>query len=348
MRKLTFILILLFAFSISNSQPVLTGVMNPHIGDKYKVDYYEDVNNLDPGPTGTNVTWNFSSVGGTYHQGEFFIVVDPNTTPFKDSTAVAGATICVQPEDLSQGGIFEYVSYNINKIETVAVGTSDELGVPISYINYIDPQIGMQYPFTMGDTYSDIYDGMMIMASMGFYFWRDSSFVITEADAWGSITTPAATYDNVIRIKRTTYQSTWNCFVQGTPWVFLGTFESVDYDWYDPSIGINVFGIHKDLDMPTLDGVDVLTYYNGPVGIVDKILSSDIQIVPNPASDYCRIINNQDIDIIEYTLYNISGKIIRNSTFTSDNISVSGLSSGMYVIELKTTQNVIRKNLVIH
>ena len=39
MKKLTLILILLIAISLSYGQPVLTGLMNPQIGDKFKVDY---------------------------------------------------------------------------------------------------------------------------------------------------------------------------------------------------------------------------------------------------------------------------------------------------------------------
>jgi hypothetical protein len=347
MKKLTPILILLFAIYTANSQPVLTGSMNPQIGDRYKVDFYEDVNNLDPGPQGANVTWNFSSVAGTYHQGDFYIVVDPATTPFYDSAAVAEATICVRPEDLSQGGIYEYAKCNNNLLETLAVASADASGAPVSFIKYTDPQIGMQYPFTMGDSYSDVHDGMMIMSNMGFYFWRDSSFVVTEADAYGSITTPAATYNNVIRIKRTTYQSTWNRFAPESPWMFMGMFQSVDYDWFNPSIGVNVFGIHKDLDLPTFDGVDVLTYYNSPVGLGDTEVSTNIQIAPNPAIDYFQVMNSRNAVILEYTLYDIAGNMVMHSAFDGQKINVSGLCSGHYIVELKSTQNVIRKQLII-
>ncbi len=143
---------------------------------------------------------------------------------------------------------------------------------------------------------------------MGFYFWRDSSFVTIEADAWGSITTPAGTFSNVLRIKRTTQSYTWNRFAISSPWIFLGMFESIDYDWFDPSIGINVFGIRKDLDIPGLDAVDVLTYYNNPVGIEDRLLLDNIDIAPNPASNFVNIISDHQTKIQEYTIYTLSGK----------------------------------------
>ena len=74
---------------------------------------------------------------------------------------------------------------------------------------------------------------------------------------------------------------------------------------------------------------------------------NNIEIAPNPANDIIKI-NNTNLDITEVTILNTSGKIVLQQSEVSkdDVISVSNLQSGLYFIQIKTTEGQTVKKFI--
>ncbi|MCD4789253.1 MAG: hypothetical protein K8R37_04575, partial [Bacteroidales bacterium] len=108
MKKTTLLIISILALQALFSQPTLTSSLNFTIGDTYRYDLYTDVINIDPGAGGANLVWDFGTIsGGTYLEGDGAICVDPSTTAFADSAAVANANICIRSEDNPDFGPYQ-------------------------------------------------------------------------------------------------------------------------------------------------------------------------------------------------------------------------------------------------
>ncbi|KFF17596.1 T9SS type A sorting domain-containing protein [Chryseobacterium sp. JM1] len=67
-----------------------------------------------------------------------------------------------------------------------------------------------------------------------------------------------------------------------------------------------------------------------------KNTAADIQIYPNPVTEYFSVKAKGDGKIQTVKIYDASGKLIRNITNTTDKINVSDISSGIYFIRIKT------------
>ncbi len=80
--------------------------------------------------------------------------------------------------------------------------------------------------------------------------------------------------------------------------------------------------------------------------IVNEKLES-IQIAPNPANDYIKLINN-NFDNIDISILNTSGKIVlQKSNLDKDcTISVSDLQSGIYFIQINSNEGQIIKKFI--
>ncbi|PIF44192.1 putative secreted protein (Por secretion system target) [Chryseobacterium sp. 52] len=67
-----------------------------------------------------------------------------------------------------------------------------------------------------------------------------------------------------------------------------------------------------------------------------KNTNADIQIYPNPVTDYFSVRSKGNDKIQTVKIFDASGKLIRNITNTADKINISDISSGIYFIRIKT------------
>ena len=72
------------------------------------------------------------------------------------------------------------------------------------------------------------------------------------------------------------------------------------------------------------------------------VVKANISIFPNPSSGIFQIESNQEINQIE--VFNITGQVILS--FNSNTIDLSNQPSGIYLIEIKTTDAVFVNKLV--
>lgn len=72
-------------------------------------------------------------------------------------------------------------------------------------------------------------------------------------------------------------------------------------------------------------------------------------VYPNPANNYLNIsLENLQTDKIEYMIYDTSGRILQNSILSTENeqIDVSGLSVGVYILELSLNGQKAKKQFI--
>ena len=333
MKKTTLLFISLFALQALFSQPVLNSSINFTIGDTYRYDMYQDVINIDPGPGGANLIWDFSTIsGGTYVEGESNICVDPSTTPFADSAAVANADVCFRNEDDPNVGPYQYYECNNTSQNLLAMGF---LGTGnTSFSTYTDILTALEFPFTYGDNFDDTWELLGYHIDMGYYFMRDSSIVTVEADAYGTITTPAGEFQNVLRLKRTTLDYSWTNF--GTGWISLGSFTDIQYEWYAPGIKVPVMIILEMEWFPGSFNVRYLAEHNFPTGIEDRV-DYHLEIFPNPATDRVTIKTDEMFNSI--SIYSLNGQqldIVTSQTgqLHQQTIDLSKYPKGVYFIEI--------------
>lgn len=79
--------------------------------------------------------------------------------------------------------------------------------------------------------------------------------------------------------------------------------------------------------------------------VVDAPLKKFINIYPNPVSGYLRV--SSELEIEKLTIYDVSGKLLKEINQPNDKISVSDLPSGMFVISFYTNDGVISEKIIV-
>lgn len=110
------------------------------------------------------------------------------------------------------------------------------------------------------------------------------------------------------------------------------------YEFIDeaPQVGLNYYRI-RQVDF---DGTE--TMYNTQVVRVGATLANnDIKIAPNRTQGQFNILTSSALDgDITYSLYDMSGQLIRTETYDASNtaksVDLANMSSGMYVLQLET------------
>jgi hypothetical protein len=72
-----------------------------------------------------------------------------------------------------------------------------------------------------------------------------------------------------------------------------------------------------------------------------------LTIYPNPISNGQILQVNLDSQISEYSIYTIAGKKVLVENSSSNEIFINSLTSGIYIIEIKTKDNTFREKLII-
>ncbi len=330
------------------AQPVLHNNLNFAIGDSYRIDGYNVVTNIDPGGPGGNQVWDFEVIEGEdFFVGETALCVNPSTTPFADSIGAAGADIAIKPFD-SEFGAYQYYKTSASSRELLAMGWYQTGNT--SFTNYLNSNIDLQFPLAYGDEFDFNTELLMYSIDMGYCVMRDSGHVAIEADAWGSITTPAETYPNVLRLKTTSVMHSWYRFESGEPWMYLGEFTDISYDWYAPGIKVPVLSIMEFLfakgggEMPALH---FLAEYQFPTGI-ENVEKADFSIYPNPASDMVSIASGDEWLAEEIIIYNQQGREVLRQKSENGMVDVSELKTGCYIIGIKAGNITRIRKLIIN
>jgi len=331
------LLISLSFFTLSLfSQPIITSYVNPTIGTTDLANSY-DASLYTEGPSGANVTWDFSSISSIGSASVDWKDPSSNT----NSGQFSGTNIIGdQP-----GGIFFAKS---NGSEWTMVG-SILSGIVID--NYsADPRELLKFPLTYQTVYNETFDGTQDNGTLSYD--RGGTIKI-EGDGYGTLILPYGTITNVLRVKVTTIYSD----------IYLGTtiadYEDVSYQWYH---GANKYFLLSwgYLDASVGGGSPIRSYIGNfldqtSVGIEDNSFKHfAFSMAPNPARNQIEIKfdsdsrENMSLEIFDMTGRNVMTKTIaENVGEVNEIIDVGNLKRGLYSVILKYNDGILSQKLII-
>src|SRR5690606_34033170 len=104
----------------------------------------------------------------------------------------------------------------------------------------------------------------------------------------------------------------------------------------------SVQAVHK-FDNFVISAVDTV-----PLSTQDFI-SSKFNVFPNPMNDVVTITNNENINIEQIQVFDISGKNVKIHSYTNTNkvqLNLENLASGTYLLHINTNKGVAVKKIV--
>lgn len=323
------------------AQPTLTAATSTPVVGLSGV--YNQNTTFLAGPEGTNQNWDFS--------GQSFPTVSNVTFEACNSSnncaSFPGTTVVAH-----QGSNFIYYGGTAGALAINGV-SNGSLNIPNS-----DPQDFFHFPLTYGNTYTDTWGSTLVNGGVTFY---RSGIDTVVADAWGTLKTPAGTFNNTLRVKRiSTYQDSAN--VGGM--AILIYYKSTLYSWND----IN----HKDVLYSTFSLVannqgnesttNGSTYTSGqtdpppPTGIATAIANPlNIHVAPNPAHDFAQVSltlterSNVDIRIVDVTGRSVYQAAHNNIAAGNQKIAlnIADIPAGIYMVNIHAGNTAVTSKLMI-
>jgi hypothetical protein len=287
---------------------------------------------IDPGPAGAGVTWNFSTFVGEEESTVTF--VNPALTPFADSVAGTGINLASEFQDEEASG---YGFYTVNQ-QGMSINSFGimESGVPFMYSVYDPAPKILSFPFAYENTYNT--NGQIVFSYSPEFSMVNKEWATVTADAWGTLTNPTGTYNNVLRIKTHSVDSTF-IYMNGQLFAADG-YESLDYSWYSSDHRYLVQSIYGDLIGGVFEawGVDYLVEESASVG--EKFVSN-LHVYPNPTSDVLFIDNANG----QYILSDMLGRKVIDINAQGNHgqirVDVGSLPEGIYILQEMNNNQVV-------
>lgn len=324
--------------TVAVAQPSLSGSgLNPVVGDKFVI---SGTTGFNPGSAGANQTWNFGTLSpsSTFTYDAVAASSTPNGASFTANIALYEAT----------NGIYAY--YNTSSSVMSNAGNDN----PTTTMVYSNQEDFLRFPLAYNGSYSDTWNSVFVVSS--FTFTRSGTTTVTY-DGYGTLITPAGTFNNATRIH----------FVQSYSDTYMGgtiTYTNDEYMWYSNGNHYPVALTYTLTNStapgsPNAQGVYLANATTTGIHDLNGMSDSKISIYPNPTSGN---VINLDLNLTENLNYqtvlidNLGREVYKSSEnkgfegHNSQTIDVSDLANGMYnfVIQsegkkLMTKRIVVRK-----
>jgi hypothetical protein len=287
-----------------------------------------DTTGVFQGGAGPNQVWNFTL--STIGSSDTFEIISVDSVSF--SPAFPSANIVFK--NASASGDVNYSFFSQNQDSSVFLGQ-----VSISPPNLIDtlifsnPLLYFQYPFSYLTAYNDVYE---ITTGINASINKSA----TLFDAYGDITINGVLFSNVIRKHEfdTAFfggTSPDTIYYENFEWIALGE------KW--PLLNISYFRFGSSGGYEK--GVEVSSKVFSSLSHIKG--NSEFVMYPNPATTELKIQHDFKGNM-SYTIKDLSGKIIFSDRLNqlSRRIDITSLESGIYILEIRTKDNVLTKKFV--
>jgi len=290
---------------------------------------------ISPGSTGTNQSWDFSSLSEDYADTTLF--TNPNWTPFGSNFPTSNLVMYDNMDDM-------YFYLEKSSTGLYGLGIAGVLiGTTPSILPFTPKKTLLEFPLNYLDSYTSV--STMIIRITGIIPNVDSMLinqnetVIHEVDAWGNVTIPLGTF-NALRIYETTINidSTW--FLAMGNWSFIdATIDTTySYAWYTNDNAAGFTLVQMDYE-PSTGFVSYVSYLKAtptPTSISEQSNENSFNIYPNPASSKINFdMNNEEnvyVDIYETTGKKVESRFLVNKNNSFD---LSNYSEGIYFFNVR-------------
>lgn len=331
MKKLLLFVSLFSTSVVANAQ--LTQANNaPLAGETYTM-YRCDSVSTSPGASGSNVSWNFSSLA-TY------------TNLVRNYAASAVTSTAYPSANVGVASALNDASYLASSTNSLGYyGGNIAAGAIVGSMNYTSPAIFAAYPMNLNTTTTSAIGGSIFISALSLNgTFTGSSSVI--ADGTGSISLPGSvTFTNAMRVvtNQTIYvvaslanatltQITYNYFVIGikAPVLSIANSTAVVSSLLGPSTTTQ--NTVSRLKNPTL--VNPSTAIAG----TDSELNS-VTVFPNPSSSVVNFaLSNRFSGNV--CVFDLTGKMVDKTYFTEGKarVDVSTLQKGIYIYSVRNEE----------
>ena len=310
----------------------------PRAGDslvKQQVDF------IDPGVAGTNITWDFRRVNPV---NEYYNIRYLTTTP--DSSRMAG---------IEHGTIYSYVVKGDSLLHTGYENST-------TIMNYSSPELRLRFPVRFGDILSSDFEGEGEYCQI--ITLHVSGKTTITADATGTLITPLGlTFKNVLRVKslREYLQTGLDSL----------TMKLESYAWYSPGNRYPVFETVKTVTKKTgkreTEHKVASFFYPPPekaflladtsnwtlqelpddLNSIDRLLTN-IKLIPNPVQAWLNIEYNLTNDVVvSFKVFDNKGTLryslpetFKEAGNYSERINMNGFDPGIYLLNVFTDKMV--------
>lgn len=209
-----------------------------------------------------------------------------------------------------------------------------------------------------GDVYSDFsYEGdegfvWAVVSGRTDQTMTTKALSLGEGEGEGSITSPTLSGGlNSFSFDFTNASSTI-----GTVQVFIGEtkmYEGAVLDGATKTGKVTGIGAEGEYIMKIVASketkIDNLAWSSLEPGVnlsLNKISVDRIKLYPNPTSDFINIETN--IKLYSYEVLSVNGQFIKKGKLQNNSVGIKGLSSGSYLLVLKSKENIVTKSFIIN
>lgn len=357
MKKIIPLLVLLLSVSESFSQITITNADVASAGDTVRFSTASPLSVVDLTLTGTNYTWDFSSLQPVSQDVDTFLSV--TSTPlvyvlvfgFSSNVAKKGFDLSALPA-VPVSDIYNFYNRSSNNYRQTGFGASlNGITTPLSFNS---PDIIYDFPVNFGNI--DSSDSDYSLSIPGLASAVGSQRRVNEVDGWGSITTPYGTF-NALRIKST---------ITGEDSLYLDTLGqgfaaprplTREYKWLANGQDIPVLEIVTSELVAGIETISSIRYKDSlrTTGLSSiPYLATDPYLSPNPSRnhDVLATLDLQQSAEVEIHIRSIEGKLLDQKVIYlnsgKQNILVKSsslsLSPGVYLVSfvVQNEQHTIR------
>jgi hypothetical protein len=352
-KTFTNIALCLFTWS-SQAQITITNTSMPLSGDtiRYSTAPVNSVGNYTA--TGANYVWDFSTLTPNGQKLRAFKASSLTPYSFFFFPPKYGELVTDTVKlPVTVPGIPTITDiYNFYK-KTAVMFSTEGIGIKLSGIPvpnfFTDEDELYNFPLNYTDRDSTTFKFSTVTSTLIPFVYKKQGYRITEADGWGSITTPYGTV-NCLRVITTQYSMDT---LRGS--LTVGTFTvpvnvgfpnyQRSYQWLTTTEKIPYLEVSGNLVGTNFTPTQVKyrDHIQSFVGIQEEQEALALSVFPNPTAGQLVIITPQHNTAITAEIVDLQGKVVLTQTLTQNlsianqhTVNVSGLAKGLYVLNLST------------
>jgi len=336
-------------FSAATQAQQLDASNEPTVGTTQTMYLLDTLTDAYPNVTGSGVTWDYSNIVGMNMETRVIEILDAPTSLYADSFPGATKIMSIQ------GSISNYFSSTgSERVSQGFVYEEPAFGTVIAKFD-VDNETSMQYPFSNGDYFSDVFSGSLSFDFNGMPQNPAATGVAHAAvDGQGTLLFPNSTsVPNVIRYKMVDTVFTQVNFIGVMDIEFVRT----QYEYYDVANSTLPIFIHTVVAIQLAGGGTPLMSQTNVVSAVAPLYnlgindakSAEFSVYPNPSEGLVTFKGEFAADA-SATIFDQTGRVVYTveSLSNGTTIDLTSLNKGIYLVRLtnngvESTQTVVIK-----
>jgi hypothetical protein len=348
-RCLAVALLVLTIQGLCLAQTNIDSTNMPVPGDTIKRNQVSNLSSINYVITDSNYIWDFSAINGTTSKTDTFLSVlsTPITyiatfsNPFDQPHKATVALLIPSLQSLPGMQITEMYGFYKNSYDFYGqVGFGAKLnGVPIP-VKYDHADVLCRFPLQIGNTDTSSSNYSVSIPNLGYNAER--KYRINYVDGMGTLYLPGDTFE-VVRIK-SVCQIFDSLYIDSLGFGFGFNRTETEYKWYSPECHLPVFQVtaRQGGGMGGNSTEAWFLDHRDPSAGIRTDAYTSLHLFPVPANEKL-CVSGEEINNASYIIYDLSGKIAAKGSVQNQEIPVSMLPKGCYVLQIFSSTPPLRQ-----